>query len=195
MTKDALIVFVKKPEAGKVKTRLAASIGNEQALDVYLKLLERTREITQPLAFDKFIYYSPEIIHDDLWDENEYFKARQEEGDLGQKMQAAFKECFAAGYRRVCIIGSDCYQLNTKILEQAFSQLHHHDVVVGPSTDGGYYLLGMEKMHAPLFANKTWSSERVLSDTIADFVAQRLSYYPLPQLTDVDRKEDLKTME
>jgi rSAM/selenodomain-associated transferase 1 len=195
MTEEALIIFVKKPEIGKVKTRLAESIGDERALAVYKKLLERTLAVTQPLAMDKFVYYSPEIVHDDLWNEDLYFKAQQADGDLGNKMQTAFEERFAVGYRRVCIIGSDCYELSTQIIEQAFAELKQHDTVIGPSTDGGYYLLGMHTLQEALFANKTWSSEHVLAQTVADIKQQQLSCFLLPELTDVDREEDLKTMD
>lgn len=195
MNKEALIIFVKKPEIGKVKTRLAESIGDEQALAVYHKLLERTLAVTQPLAMDKFVYYTPEIVHDDLWNDDLYFKALQAEGDLGQKMQTAFEERFEAGYQQVCIIGSDCYQLSSRILEQAFEELRQHDVVIGPSSDGGYYLLGMNKLIPALFSNKPWSSEEVLEQTVADIKQQQLSCFLLPELTDIDREEDLKTME
>lgn len=195
MNKEALIIFVKKPEIGRVKTRLAESIGDERALAVYHKLLERTLAVTQPLAMDKFVYYTPEIVHDDLWNDDLYFKALQAEGDLGQKMQTAFEERFEAGYRQVCIIGSDCYQLSSQILEQAFEELSQHDVVIGPSSDGGYYLLGMKKLIPSLFTHKPWSSEKVLEQTVADIKQQQLSCFLLPELTDVDREEDLKTME
>lgn len=195
MTEEALIIFVKKPEIGKVKTRLAESIGGEQALAVYQKLLERTLAITQPLAIDKFVYYSPEIVHDDLWNEDLFYKAQQAEGDLGAKMQTAFEERFAVGYQRVCVIGSDCYELSTGIIEQAFSELKQHDTVIGPSTDGGYYLLGMQALQEALFAHKPWSSDQVLEQTVADIKKQQLSCFLLPELTDVDREEDLKTMD
>ncbi len=195
MTEEALIIFVKNPEIGKVKTRLAESIGDERALEVYHKLLERTLAITQPLAMDKFVYYSPEIIHDDLWNEALFYKAQQPDGDLGTKMQTAFEQRFAVGYQRVCIIGSDCYELNSQIMEQAFLELRQHDTVIGPSTDGGYYLLGMKTLHHELFNSKSWSTDQVLAQTIADIKDQKLSCFLLPELTDIDREDDLRTMD
>jgi len=194
MNKQALIIFVKKPEIGKVKTRLAASIGDIKALEVYQKLLKRTFVVTQPLALDKFVYYTPEIVHDDIWNDDLYFKALQTEGELGNRMQTAFEERYKAGYQRVCIIGSDCYQLSSQLLEQAYHKLEEHDVVIGPSTDGGYYLLGMKKLIPEFFANKPWSTDKVLEMTVADAKQQHLSCFLLPELTDVDREEDLKTM-
>jgi uncharacterized protein len=195
MTEEALIIFVKNPEIGKVKTRLAESIGDERALEVYHKLLERTLAITQPLAMDKFVYYSPEIIHDDLWNEALFYKAQQSDGDLGTKMQTAFEQRFAVGYQRVCIIGSDCYELNSQIIEQAFLELRQHDTVIGPSTDGGYYLLGMKTLHHELFNSKSWSTDQVSAQTIADIKDQKLSCFLLPELTDIDREDDLRTMD
>lgn len=194
MTEASLIIFVKKPELGKVKTRLAKSIGDEKALEVYQKLLQRTYAITQVLRQDKIVYYTPEIEHHDLWDEEVYLKALQAEGDLGRRMLKSFEEGFEAGYQKVCIIGSDCYQLSSEIIEQAFHELEHHDVVIGPSTDGGYYLLGMKKLHPTLFHHKDWSTSKVLEQTIEDVKQKRLICFLLPELTDVDEEKDLDTM-
>lgn len=195
MSKTLLLIFVKKPEAGKVKTRLAAIIGNEQALAVYLKLLKHTRDIAAPLDCDKMVCYAPEMQKNDLWNEKTFLKAKQSAGDLGEKMQAAFQQGFDAGYQKICIIGSDCYQLTTAILEEAFTKLQHHEVVIGPSTDGGYYLLGMTQLHKSLFQQKPWSTASVFDSTVADIRKADLSYGILPVLTDVDKEEDLKTME
>ena len=189
-----LLIFVKNPELGKVKTRLAATVGDKRALRIYLQLLERTRTVTQPLDVDKTVYYSPEVQHDDLWDETQYGKARQREGDLGERMSRAFEEGFAQGYKRICIIGSDCYQLTTDILREAFETLATHDLVIGPSTDGGYYLLGMRQWHPELFRNKHWSTASVGKDTIAEAERKRLRWRELPTLSDVDEESDLKTM-
>jgi len=192
--KCLLMIFVKKPEAGKVKTRLAATIGNEKALQVYLQLLERTREVTQPLLCHKKVYYTPEIVNDDLFENQYYQKALQQEGDLGKRMQAAFENAFAQGYEKVCIIGSDCYELDTDILKEAFARLNEKDLVIGPATDGGYYLLGMNKMNTFLFRNKDWSTPSVLSDTLDDIKEANLSLTLLPVLTDIDEEKDLITM-
>lgn len=194
MTETSLIIFVKKPELGKVKTRLADSIGGEKALKVYYKLLERTYAITQLLKQDKIVYYTPEIVYHDIWEEERYLKALQSEGDLGVRMLQAFKERLESGYKKVCIIGSDCYELTTEIIEQAFVELEQHDVVIGPSTDGGYYLLGMKKLYPDLFRNKNWSTARVLEQTIESIKKEGLSCYILPELTDVDEEKDLETM-
>ena len=110
-------------------------------------------------------------------------------------MKNAFEASFAQGYKKVCIIGSDCYELDTHILEEAFAQLDRKEVVIGPAKDGGYYLLGMRKMHMHLFENKKWSTSSVLSDTLNDLKEANLSFYLLPELTDIDEEKDLITLE
>ena len=194
MPSELLIIFVKQPELGKVKTRLAATVGNQKALEIYHQLLERTRTITQPLVCDKVVYYSPSIQDNDLWDIECYRKEQQVEGDLGKRMQQAFEASFARGYQRVCIIGSDCYELTTKIIEQAFAALRTQEVVIGPSTDGGYYLLGMRQLYTGLFENQQWSTSSVYQDSVCYVEKQSLAWQSLPTLTDVDEEKDLSTM-
>ena len=191
---NLLLIFVKNPQLGKVKTRLAATIGDQEALRIYLKLLERTREVTLPLAVDKIVCYTPEVLTNDRWDNEHYRKTLQAEGDLGERMYRAFEQGFAQGYQRICIIGSDCYELSTEVIQEAFEQLNAHDVVIGPSTDGGYYLLGMNRLHARFFTDKAWSTARVMEDTVHDAKRMNLRWFELPTHTDVDEEDDLKTM-
>lgn len=195
MTKNLLLIFVKKPEPGKVKTRLAATIGNQKALEIYQQLLQHTHSITAPLGCDKVVYYAPDIQKVDLWNEGGFQKAQQSAGDLGEKMSSAFQDGFQAGYQRICIIGSDCYQLTTAIIEEAFALLSQNDVVIGPSKDGGYYLLGMTQLYKIFFQDKQWSTSSVCHSTISDIKKAGLSYALLPQLIDIDTEEDLKIMQ
>ena len=190
-SKNLLILFVRNPELGKVKTRLAASVGPEVALEIYLHLLQHTRSVTQHLAVDKVVYYSDKVEVQDMWPGGQYQKKLQSEGDLGQKMAAAFSDAFAAGYTSVVIIGSDCQQLTPEIIEKAFKELQTHEVVIGPALDGGYYLLGMNHLHPELFENKRWSTEHVFPDTLYDIERLHLSHTLLPSLQDVDHLEDL----
>lgn len=194
MEKCALLIFVKQPIAGKVKTRLAATVGDEKALQIYRQLLERTRAITQPLTCQKTIFYTPEIVEEDTFNPQFYKKTLQSDGDLGERMQTAFVNSFSQGFSKVCIMGSDCFELNTAILEKAFELLDQHEVVIGPATDGGYYLLGMRKLHPLLFQNKNWSTSSVFPDTVADLKNNNLSFALLPKLTDVDEEKDLVTL-
>jgi uncharacterized protein len=186
-----LMLFVRNPELGKVKTRLAASVGPEEALTIYMHLLQHTRQITENLPIDKLVYYSNEVDQHDLWPNDKYNKKLQPSGDLGKKMEMAFKKAFEDGYTSVVIIGSDCHQLTPTIIEKAFNELTTHDVVIGPALDGGYYLLGMNHLHSELFQNKRWSTEHVFPDTIVDIEKLHLSHKVLPELSDVDYIEDL----
>ena len=186
-----LMLFVRNPELGKVKTRLAASVGAEKALDIYLQLLQHTCNTTKELPVQKLVYYSDSVDTKDLWPDEQYQKRVQPQGDLGEKMGAAFASAFAEGYTSVVIIGSDCLQLTQDIVLQAYHELEQHDVVVGPALDGGYYLLGMNQMHPELFRNKHWSTAHVFPDTLHDIERLHLSYALLPRLSDVDYVEDL----
>lgn len=188
---NILMIFVKNPELGKVKTRLASTIGKEKALKVYKTLLAHTCTIVNSISFDKAVFYSDSITHNDLWDNEMFQKYLQEGEDLGEKMLSAFTFTFAIGYKNVVIIGSDCIELTVKIIEEAFELLRSNDVVIGPAKDGGYYLLGMNKLYKELFQNKKWSSENVLLDTVIDLKKINVPYKLLKTLSDVDREEDL----
>ncbi len=190
-SKNLLIIFYRNPELGKVKTRLAKTLGDEKALAIYLKLSSHTRAITENLAIDKVIYYSNFVDTEDAWPNTTFQKKLQNGNDLGEKMNNAFVEGFQSGYERVCIIGTDCLELSKDIIQQAFDQLVCYDAVIGPAKDGGYYLLGMKKPMPELFKNKAWSSDTVATDTIQNFKVLSLSYAQLAVLTDVDEEKDL----
>ena len=185
------MIFVKNPELGKVKTRLANTIGEGKALEIYKTLLAHTCTIANYIVFDKAVFYSESIAHNDLWNNDKFQKYLQDGEDLGEKMLNAFTFGFAVGYKRVVIIGSDCIQLTPKIINEAFELINSNDVVIGPAKDGGYYLLGMDRLYLELFRNKIWSSENVLLDTLIDLKKMNVSYKLLETLSDVDREEDL----
>ncbi|MEM6892744.1 MAG: TIGR04282 family arsenosugar biosynthesis glycosyltransferase [Bacteroidota bacterium] len=189
-SKRLLLIFTRNPELGKCKTRLAAKIGDQAALDVYVFLLEHTRKITGPLQAAKQVYYSEEIAPDDLWSSAAFEKKQQVGEDLGLRMQNAFAEGFAEGYEHILIIGSDMYDLSTRDLERAFNALEKNEVVLGPAEDGGYYLLGLSRMHETLFQNKQWGTETVLEDSLADL--KDIPYFLLEEKNDVDYYEDIK---
>lgn len=189
--KEALIIFIRNLVPGKVKTRLANEIGNEAALEVYKKLLHHTQFISSQLNCHKFVYYSDMIIEYDIWDNKDYFKRVQRGDDLGQRMQNAFKEIFEMGYTKPVIIGSDCLELSSSGIEKAFHMLEKYDAVLGPASDGGYYLLGLKQVLPNLFENKNWSTSSVLTDSITDLRKSHSSYFLLPVLRDIDKIEDL----
>jgi uncharacterized protein len=189
--KKAIIIFVRNPELGKVKTRLAKEIGDEKALAVYKELLQHTHDITVDVDCDKFVYYADRITENDLWENNVYQKRVQQGESLGNRMMAAFFELFQQRYSKVVIIGSDCPELTGFIIEGAFDKLDNSDVVIGPSSDGGYYLLGLAQLIPDLFNNKQWSTGTVLADTIKDTVRLKKTCSFLTELSDIDTAEDL----
>ena len=105
-------------------------------------------------------------------------------------MSDAFSEVFNAGFGQAVIIGSDCLQLQAQVFEDAFAILQYKDLVIGPANDGGYYLLGMKKMHEFIFRNKDWSTDSVLKQTFEDIARHQLSVGLLPELIDIDTEED-----
>ncbi|MBL6446939.1 TIGR04282 family arsenosugar biosynthesis glycosyltransferase [Fulvivirga sp. 29W222] len=187
-----LIIFVKNPEVGKVKTRLAKTIGEEAALAVYLKLLTRTHKTVDSVACDKAIYYSGYVDSEDNWDNHSYQKHLQKGENLGQRMENAICESFSMGYNSVCLIGSDIYGLTSGIINNAFTQLATHDVVVGPAEDGGYYLIGMNRPHHEIFQLSQWSTSGVLRETLELIKAEGLTFVETQLLKDIDHAEDLK---
>ncbi|MEM7373729.1 MAG: TIGR04282 family arsenosugar biosynthesis glycosyltransferase [Bacteroidota bacterium] len=190
--KDLLLIFVKHPEAGKTKTRLAAGIGQENALAIYQKLLDYTCSLARTIKADVQIWYGNQMPVTDLWSEAGFERYQQVGASLGDRMLHAFHTGFEQGYGRILIIGSDCATLTPEILNQGFLSLGQNQVVIGPARDGGYYLLGMRRLLKQLFYNKNWSTETVLSDTISDLQSANFSYHCLEQLSDVDTKDDLQ---
>lgn len=186
-----LIVFMKNPELGRVKTRLAKTVGAQMALDVYNYLLEKTRNATQDLKCNKAVYYSKFVDQDDDWSNDVFDKFVQKGEDLGKRMWNAFSEAFDQGFERVMIIGSDCPQLTQEIIEMGFDLLENVDFVIGPAKDGGYYLLGMKTPFKMLFEDKEWSTDSVFEDTIMDIVTAGKKYAKLPMLADLDDAYDL----
>ncbi len=187
---DLLIIFTRNPELGKVKTRLAATIGKELALEIYTVLLKHTCSITKNLGVSKEVHYSVAIRENDIWDSAYYRKKQQFGGDLGNRMQYAFEEGFKQGYQNIIIIGSDMYDLSQANLEEAFDQLKKHDFVLGPATDGGYYLLGMRSLEPKVFKNKDWGTDTVLEQTKNDLFGKRVKF--LEEKNDIDNFDDIK---
>jgi len=190
MSKNLLIVFTRNPELGKVKTRLAKTIGNATALKIYIFLLERTRDIAVQVSADKAVYYSVKVRENDIWDANNFQKHQQVGEDLGIRMLHAFKNGFKAGYEKVMIIGSDLYDLTAETIENAFIALKDNEVVIGPAEDGGYYLLGMNSLEEKVFKNKNWGTETVRKNTLEELKDKKV--FLLGELNDVDVFEDIE---
>lgn len=188
-SKKALIIFTRNPELGKCKTRLAKTIGDEAALAVYKHLLQHTATISSEIKADRYVFYSDHIKKSDFWDDNLFHKKLQKGNDLGQKMLNAFSELLEMGYEKVCIIGTDLFELNSDLVVDAYSKLDDNDVILGPALDGGYYLLALKNIYPAIFENKDWGTDYVLSSTLHDL--QNSKVYLLEELNDIDTYQDL----
>lgn len=193
LSKNLLLILTRNPELGKCKTRLAAKVGDQAALDIYNFLLDKTVSFTKGLKVEKWVYYSETIWMDDIWDNKVYKKKLQVGNDLGERMMNAFDEGFKAGFENIIIIGSDMFHLDQTDLENAFSKFKDYKYVVGPAEDGGYYLLGMKSLKRELFQNKEWGTNTVLADTLSDIKDEK--FVLLDEKNDVDYYEDIKDIE
>jgi len=190
MQENLIIIFVRNPKLGKVKTRLAKTIGDFAALETYEILMKHTANMVEKSNAEKIVFYSEHIGDKDVWAKIKCKKVKQSEGDLGEKMQTAFEYAFELGYKKIVIIGSDVYSLKTEHIDSAFTQLETHDVVIGPAHDGGYYLLGLNFIIPELFKQKKWGTSSVLEHTLTDL--NELNVTLLEPLNDIDTYEDLK---
>lgn len=192
--KTALIVFVKNNVPGTVKTRLAQDIGAENASKVYDVLVQHTKKIVRPLRAHLFVFFNETVEQHDFW-RDEHVSYHLQKGDsLGEKMSDAFELVLQEkGYESACIIGSDCYELSTELIQRAYKALQQNEFVIGPATDGGYYLLGMKKFHPFVFQQKEWSTSTVFEQTIADISAKNYNVHSLPVLNDIDYLSDLES--
>lgn len=189
-SKKLLLIFTKNPVLGKCKTRLAQSVGDKTALDIYQFLLEHAVTITKDISVDKWVYYSDEIWEDDIWDSQRYHKRLQRGTDLGQKMFHAFQEAFAHGYDKVVIMGCDIYEMQAEDIRAGFESLDTNNIVIGPAEDGGYYLLGMTSLRKDVFENKNWGTASVLADTLRNLQDEK--FVLLEERNDVDTLEDIE---
>ncbi|MEZ4803609.1 MAG: TIGR04282 family arsenosugar biosynthesis glycosyltransferase [Gelidibacter sp.] len=189
-SKKALIIFTRNPELGKCKTRLAKSIGDENALEVYKFLLNHTAAISKNVKADRYVFYSENIKREDQWDTTFFKKKLQKGTDLGERMQHAFTELLEMDYEKVAIIGSDLLDLDAELVNDAFAKLDFNDIVIGPAKDGGYYLLGMKHLYHHIFENKEWGTSTVLKHTLNDL--QHSKVHLLKELNDIDTFEDMQ---
>ncbi|MFQ5640583.1 MAG: TIGR04282 family arsenosugar biosynthesis glycosyltransferase [bacterium] len=192
---NALIVFVKYPEPGKVKTRLGAEIGLECAAELYELFMRRTFELCQIAGADKvYVAYEPKECQDQFAALiPEEFEQFSQEGDsLGERLQNAFQLVFNKNVDKVMALGSDSPTLPVNLVKSAFDRLDSVDLVLGPAEDGGYYLIGCKAPHPSLFQNIHWSSSSVLQSTLRRAQRLNLSYCLLPEWYDVDDRISLR---
>ncbi|MDI1323533.1 MAG: TIGR04282 family arsenosugar biosynthesis glycosyltransferase [Algoriphagus sp.] len=194
MEKSALIIFQKNAILGKVKTRISIEVGDEAAMEIYQELVMHTHGVCKNVDAHKFLFFS-DFIPDDISEYSQDYQFEVQAGkDLGLRMEDAFDRIFSKGYKKIVILGTDCGELESKILEEAFDLLENQEVVIGPARDGGYYLLGMKKLIGDLFSEIAWSTEKVLFQTMEKLENNSISYELLEILSDVDRIEDWKKL-
>lgn len=186
--KNSLIIFTKNPVLGNVKTRLAKSVGNKKALEIYNFLLQKTMQVTAMVNAEKTVYYADYVNENDGWSAKTYSKKVQYGADLGERMQHAFEQTLRNSEKAV-IIGCDCFELTDTIIHEAFLKLESYDAVIGPANDGGYYLLALKTVPPKLFNNKKWGTNTVLKETLHNLKNQKV--HLLEPLNDVDTLEDI----
>ncbi|GBD89856.1 2-phospho-L-lactate guanylyltransferase [bacterium BMS3Abin04] len=195
--KSALIIFVKFPEHGKVKTRLAETVGNEKALQFYSLCSHNVFNEVNKLSgnIDVYIFYSDKGDKHRIkgWITHDFKFKHQINSDLGNRMKSAFVSVLEKGYSKALIIGTDVPDMSVEVVNQAFTYLEKFDVVVGPSNDGGYYLLGMRKLIPELFSGIKWSTQEVYQKTIIKLLELGMNSKVLPVLVDVDTEDDLNS--
>lgn len=193
---ELFIIFLKYPQPGKVKTRLAAELGEEKTIKLYRLFVERLLRRTGGLKQKTALCFCPadckELFRD--WLSPAYLYFPQGTGDLGKRMHLAFLEAFGRGYKRVVLAGSDIPALDSSLIEQGFSTLRETDSVLCPVKDGGYCLIGFtSKTYFPdVFKDISWSSSLVFQQSLEKIKQSQKTFQLLPQLEDVDTLEDLK---
>lgn len=190
---NALVMaFFKAPRPGTVKTRLGKDIGHEQATALYRRMAEaQLARIPDEMHLE--VHYAPRGAKPEMrrWLGRRSYRA-QAGSDLGERMRRSFTNSFRRGYRPVIAIGADCPDLDAECLREAVRSLSQHDVVIGPATDGGYYLIGMRRPAPRLFIGIAWSTPGVLAETLQRATAERLTVRLLPERIDID---DLTTLQ
>lgn len=183
-------MFAKEPIPGRVKTRLAASIGAAPAADVYQAFVGDLIEKHGNTGDRRVLSYAPNTASAQAWATRvggkNFEVSPQSSGDLGTRMQSFFDTAFTVGNDRVVLIGSDSPNLPVAIVEQAFESLLENDVVLGPAMDGGYYLVGQRVESRNIFEGIEWSSERVFEQNCERIESLNASLGVLPEWFDVD---------
>jgi rSAM/selenodomain-associated transferase 1 len=194
-----LLFFIKNPEKGKVKTRLASAIGDELAVKLYRRfLLEMLSTLNRGTFLFYLCFYPGDSLNDlKNWLGDHYLYAPQMGENLGERMKNGFIEAFSMNFKRVVLIGSDIPDLPLEFIEEAFTALRNHDVVVGPAVDGGYYLIGFrnETFSPKMFEGIPWSTDRVFENTMKILAQEGRTVHTLQPLRDIDTVEDLRIRE
>lgn len=195
--REVVIVFLKAPVPGRVKTRLMPRLNAEEAAALYRAMAEDLLERLDRLrAVDLLLRVTPPSKMESMrrWLGKNRRLEPQRGSDLGARLAASFRAAFRSGYERVVIVGSDVPQVTSKTVRVALSLLRRHDVVIGPSPDGGYYLIGLCKPRPELFTHMPWSTSTVLPDTLRRISRLGLTVGRLPRLADLDLHSDARRL-
>jgi hypothetical protein len=189
-------VMAKWPRPGQVKTRLAAVTSPAWAAALAHACLEDTLERITDVVARRVVVFTPPDAQADFTGlvAGRFELCPQADGDLGQRMQAWFEACLSSGAERAVLLGSDSPSLPVDYIRSAFADLLQHDVVLGPATDGGYYLIGCARRVPPLFDGIAWSTSRVLAETVARIQGAGLALALLPPWYDVDTLDDCQVL-
>ena len=192
-----LIIFVKYPQPGRVKTRIGKIIGIEKAADLYFSLANHiVCHLVNSDSYRISIYFTPqekEMLIKKWFNSNEIEYFPQEGESLGERISNAFEHSFSRGYKNTVVIGSDCIELNHENIGVAFNHLEYSsDCVIGPTFDGGYYLIGLRSKNSPyIFEDISWSSDSVFDETVKKINYLNLKNIILEKLNDIDEYDDL----
>jgi rSAM/selenodomain-associated transferase 1 len=185
---------VKCPDPGLVKTRLARDIGDHAACEIYRTMAEKIFAETSPDAgsYERMVFYSPSASEQKVTEWLPGVKVLPQRGaDIGEIMDNAFCDMFGAGAGKAVVTGVDIPGLNSHIVNLAFQELGHADVVIGPAMDGGYYLIGMKARLSDIFRGIPWGTAKVLVETLRVAGRLKLTVRTVTAMTDVDTLDDL----
>ncbi|RJP80086.1 MAG: glycosyltransferase [Desulfobacteraceae bacterium] len=193
--KNCIIVFLRAPESGKVKTRLSGELGSEATLVLYQNFVMDILHTVHKANTDILIFFCPEEAEAlvSKWLGNHDSLHPQAGENLGIRMANAFIHAFSSGYDRAVLIGTDCPEITEKILREAFSEIDDTGCVIGPSMDGGYYLIGFKKktFTEKVFHDVTWGTGVVYGQTLERCGQADIHPHILPRLNDIDTLDDL----
>lgn len=182
-----LAIMARRPELGKVKTRLAHDLGENGALKVYSELLRSTMQMAISGNWSCFLF----LAGNGELNTDGFIVCEQQGNDLGERMKHVFSHCLAGNAEKVILVGSDIDGLQTEHIQKAFDVLNDCDIVLGPSADGGYYLIGM-KTEIDVFSGIEWSTATVLSETMSKAEAQNKTVGLIEELNDIDTLQDFR---
>jgi uncharacterized protein len=192
-----LLFYIRYPQPGQVKTRLAADMGEDGATAFYRMCAEHVLTQARLLSPECALAVHYNATQDQAliqeWVGRMFTCHLQTDGDIGRRMSESFHASFRDGSRSTILFGTDIPDLNADIMRQAARMLVENDVVIGPAADGGYYAIGMKTLHNELFELIPWSTANVFSETRSIAEERGLSIGVLPRLMDIDTFEDLKT--